>query len=75
MSNAEIIRDAIGGRRQRVIARAMGISDQYLSDILHNRRLISVNAALAFERTLNLDAAALLYRQCLTQLLEAKAEL
>lgn len=62
--NTDKIRAAIGERKQRVIAREMGISEQYLSDILHGRRLISVNAALEFERVLNLDALGLMYAQC-----------
>lgn len=72
MSNTAIILDAIGERTQRVIAHSMGISEQYLSDILHGRRLISIRAAIEFERVLNLDALALLYRQCIEQIATEK---
>lgn len=58
------IRAAIGDRTQREVAHEMGISEQYLSDILHNRRLISVPVAVAFERVLRLDALGLMYGQC-----------
>lgn len=66
------IRIAIGSRRQRDVAREMGISEQYLSDMLYGRRLISARAALAFERVLRLDAAMLLYIQNLRLLEDAR---
>jgi transcriptional regulator with XRE-family HTH domain len=72
--NREKIRAAIGDRKQRDVARAMGISEQYLSDILHGRRLVSVNAALEFERVLNLDALGLMYAQCIELIEMARTE-
>lgn len=73
---ANKLRDAIRaqGKRQRTVAREMGISDQYLSDILHKRRLVSANAAIAFERVLGLDALGVLYMQTIEVLSKARLE-
>lgn len=62
------------GKNQRTVAREMGISDQYLSDMLHNRRLVSANAAIAFERVLGLDALGVLHMQTIEQLNKARLE-
>lgn len=73
-STSDWIRIAIGAQKQRVVAREMGISEQYLSDMIHGRRLVSARAAIEFERVLRLNAAMILYIQCLQELDQARKE-
>lgn len=58
--------------RQKDLAQRLGISEQYLSDILLGKRGISVYVAIGLERVLGLDARELLIAQVDDDLAKAK---
>jgi plasmid maintenance system antidote protein VapI len=47
---AKIIRDAVGGRHQREIARILGITQQYVSMLMSGERVLSPEIAARLER-------------------------
>lgn len=67
---AQRLRACIDGRHmtQADTAQRLGISPQYLSDVLRGRRKVSPRLALRIERVLGLDAGAILHGQVTEEL-------
>jgi len=57
------------------LATRLGISAQYVSDILRSRRSVSAFVAVRLERVLGLDAHRLLEEQSIDELKYAREEL
>jgi hypothetical protein len=57
---------------QADLARRLGISPQYVSDILRSRRSVSPFVAVRLERVLGLDALQLLQEQAAEELAHAR---
>ena len=74
VSSAHQIRNALETQNmtQADLAKRSGLSAQYISDILRERRRISAEAADRFERVLGLDAIGLLVAQAETDLYWAR---
>ena len=51
------------GATQQDTARALGISPQYLSDLIHQRRGVGARVALLAQETFGIDAMSILIRQ------------
>lgn len=68
------IRKAIAAQQttQKEIAMRLGISEQYLSDIVNGKRGVSAFVAVRMERVLKLDAHKLLIDQALDELRQAR---
>ncbi len=80
MTIPDVIRAAMKPRMidQKYLAREMGISESYLSDILTIRRSISVYVALQLERVFGMetiDAEQLLIQQVRDELAKARREM
>jgi addiction module HigA family antidote len=69
---AEAARHAL---TQAALAARLGISAQYVSDILSGRRSVSPFVAVRLERVLGMDAAAILQEQASEELEHARKEL
>lgn len=59
---------------QAELAKRLGISASYLSDILKERRALTARVALNIEMVLGLDAAKLLYVQAAKELERVRRE-
>lgn len=72
----ELIRAAMQARelQQKDLARQLSISEQYMSDILLERRSISVYVAIRLEQTLGIDAEDLLLSQAKDEIAKARRE-
>lgn len=80
MNMPNVIRAAMKPRgwQQKDLARALSISEQYVSDILSERRTLSVYVALRLEQTFgieNFDAEMMLIRQVRGELAKARKDL
>lgn len=63
--------------QQKDLARALSISEQYVSDILANKRTLSVYVALRLEQIFdieNFDAETMLVRQVRDEIAKARKE-
>lgn len=76
MTAHEIVRAAIAKRQttQKDVAKRLGISEQYLSDICSGRRAISAFVVVRLEHVLGLDAGGLFYQQAMEELEKARRE-
>jgi DNA-binding transcriptional regulator YdaS (Cro superfamily) len=71
---AGILHDAVESRGGvAALARELGINPSQLSHLLHARRFVSVEQALAIERVLGASARELLIEACVARVDEALA--